>query len=341
MRLAFVIMLLAIGLLPAQGQSAQGRKYFGDWLAACQADGYCSAISYVNPNPGDGRVADYWFRIGRHAEQSYWELSFTPIKVMADSSQPFVLTVDGAAETFMGFGEVAPYGAINDLFLLGKKAQAVMDRLMPGSTLDVSFTDESGAATATTFSLTGLTAALIWIDERQGRLGSERVAEVPPHGLSPAFESPVQPALDLRTVRLMTAHNGSSGCSLPIDEETYHRVSTVALDQLHTLYSVPCEDFAYNFIAALYVATDETLAPAPLPESDAASGSLGNTIYSDDWDEMTGTLSSHYKGGNGNCGSEGKWRWADDQFQLIELRARETCDNTTEEWPIVAKGTAN
>ena len=82
-----------------------------------------------------------------------------------------------------------------------------MDRLMPGSALDVSFTDESGAATATTFSLTGLTAALIWIDERQGRLGSERVAEVPPYGLSPAYDAR-SACLDLTTVAC-DAHNGS------------------------------------------------------------------------------------------------------------------------------------
>jgi hypothetical protein len=338
MRLAFIILLLALGLLPAHGQNAQGRKYFGAWLAACEADGYCSAVSYVNPNPGDGRVADYWFRIGRHAQESYWELSFTPIKVEADWNQALTFSVDGETETLVGYDEIAPYGAINDLFLLGKKAQLVMDRLMPGTTLDVGFTDRNGETQGATFSLSGLTAALIWIDERQNRLGSERVAEAPPVGLQIAAPPPV---LDLFTVTFLALHNGQAGCSETITPETYDQVRRIALDQYHTLYSVACERFAYNSITAYYVGTDSDLQPAIMPDSDAAGGTLGNTLYGGDWDEMSGILSSHYKGGNGNCGSEGKWQWSGDRFELIELRARETCDNTTEEWPIVAGGTTN
>ena len=337
MRLAFIIMLLALGLVPAHGQGAQARKYFGDWLVACLPDGYCSAVSYINPNPG-GRVADYWFRIGRHAEESYWELSFTPIVIDADWNQPLTFSVDGVDETFVGFDQIAPYGAINDLFLLGKKAQVVMDRLMPGAALTVSFTDRDNESRSAEFSLKGLTAALIWIDERQNRLGSERVAEAPPAGLEPAWQPPV---LDRFTMEFLALHNDQSGCSETLTPETYDEVGRIALDQYHTLYSATCERFAYNSITAFYVGTDSDLTPAIMPQSDAADGSLGNTLYGGDWDEMTGILSSAYKGGNGNCGSEGKWRWAGDHFELIELRARETCDNTTDEWPIVAGGPGN
>lgn len=352
MRLAFVIMLLAIGLLPAQGQSAQGRKYFGDWLAACQADGYCSAIGYVNPSPGDGRVADYWFRIGRHAEQSYWELSFTPIKVMADSSQPFVLTVDGAAETFMGFGEVAPYGAINDLFLLGKKAQAVMDRLMPGSTLDVSFTDESGAATATTFSLTGLTAALIWIDERQGRLGSERVAEVPPHGLSPAFGAPLPAALASAGEVAMDAiptdliaqdaarPDKCDGFDI-VGEEPFY-VHPVKGDK--TLYFLPCTGGAYNHFYSVYVRDkdwyDLVLFATP---TYGAGWQAEEGIWLDGFDPATSQLSSYNLGrGSGDCGMRGLWQWTGTSFVMLEYRMKPDCDAEGEpgEFPLVYKNDA-
>jgi hypothetical protein len=338
MRLALVILLLAFGLTSANGQGAQARKYFGDWLVACQPDGYCSAVSYVNPNPGGGRVADYWFRIGRHAQESYWELSFTPIVREAEWNQPVTVTVDGQTETFVGYDEIAPFGAVNDLFLLGKKAQRVMDRLMPGTTLEVGFTDRDGEARLAAFSLDGLTASLIWIDERQNRLGSERVAEAPPVGLDMTRPPPV---LDLFTVTFLDLHNGQSGCSETITPETYDQVGRIALDQDHTLYSVACETFAYNSISAFYVGTDTELEPAIMPQSDAAGGSLGNTLYGGDWDETTGTLSSAYKGGNGNCGSAGKWQWTGEEFELIELRARETCDNTTDEWPIVAGGNLN
>jgi hypothetical protein len=337
MRAALAILMIILSLAPALGQET--RRYFNDWLAACRSDGYCSAIGYVNPNPGNGRVADYAFRIGRHAEESYWELSFTPIKVMADPAMTFTMLIDGKGEFFTGPAEIAPYGSINDFFLLGTKAQSVMDQLMPGAALKVIFTDESGATGNAEFSLSGLTAALIWIDEQQGRLGSERVAEIPPVGLETAIETPRALAVDLRTVDLVNLHNGST-CSTRIDLGTADRIWTAALDEGFTLYVVPCEDFAYNFVGALYVATEEGLAPAYLPDSDA-NGDTSNLIYSASWDETSGELSSAYKGGNGNCGSAGRWRWTDRQFVLIELRARETCDQSTQEWPIVAGGAIN
>ena len=56
------------------------------------------------------------------------------------------------------------------------------------------------------------------------------------------------------------------------------------------------------------------------------------------WDEATGELSSSYKGGNGNCGSAGRWLWSAGEFKLIEMRARETCDESSDEWPVIAGG---
>jgi len=337
MRLLLILAVLLASLLPVAAQEIETRKYFRDWLAVCQADGYCSAISYLNPNPGGGRVADAWLRIGRHAQETYWEVSFTPIKVMADPSMPFTVLVDGKGETFTGAAEVAPYGAINDFFLLGTKAQSVMDQMMPGKTVEVTFTDDTGATAKADFSLAGLTAALIWIDETQGRLGSERVAEAPPVGLTPTLEAPAQPlAIDLRTAELVNLHTDNA-CSVRIDAASAGRISKVSLDQYHTLYIVPCEDFAYNVIDALYLATDEDVSTVTLPQSDA-SDVESNLVYGGNWDEVSGELSSSYKGGNGNCGSEGRWRWSAGAFQLIELRARETCDQSEDEWPVVARG---
>src|SRR5690606_8824937 len=139
-------------------------------------DGYCSATTYVNPNSGGVPVADYVLRVGRQAEGIYWEISFTTIAKMADPLVTFSVGVDGVWTDFEAGAEIAAFGSVNDFFLLGPKAQTVMDRLAPGSELTVEFTDTDGARPQAVFSLSGLTASLIWIDEQQGRLGSERVA---------------------------------------------------------------------------------------------------------------------------------------------------------------------
>ncbi|HEY9011384.1 MAG TPA: DUF1176 domain-containing protein [Devosia sp.] len=305
-------------------------RSFGDWSVQCLLDGFCSAMAHARDDSGSR------FRIARHAEETYWEISFTPAVPASDPVQPFTFAVDDAVFTFSAFEDVAPYGNANDFFLLGTKAQGLMDALMPGQSVSITFTDETGTPTEATFSLNGLTSALMWIDGQQRRVGSERVAELPPVRLSPAFDLQNEPVLNLTTVRLTTVHNDRSGCSIRIDEESYDRVWPVALGQYETLFVVPCEDFAYNFVSALYLATDQGIAPAVLPSSDAAAGELGNTVYSPQWDEVSGELRSFYKGGNGNCGSAGRWTWNGEAFDLVELRARETCDDSTDEWPVVA-----
>src|SRR5688572_10367745 len=132
LRLSLLLTVLLALAMPAMAQgSGEQRRYFTDWLAACRADGYCSATAYQNPNPGNGTVADYVMRIGRHAEQTYWEISFSTVASMGDAARPFDVVVDGESETFSGPDEVAAYGSINDFFFTGGGAQAVMDRLAP------------------------------------------------------------------------------------------------------------------------------------------------------------------------------------------------------------------
>ena len=119
-----LIWLAAAAALPVLAQEhGETRQYFKDWLAACRADGYCSATAYQNPNPGDGSVADYILRVGRHAEGVYWEIAFTTVVVVADPAVTFSVGIDGQWEDFTGAGEVAPYGSVNDFFLLGPKAR--------------------------------------------------------------------------------------------------------------------------------------------------------------------------------------------------------------------------
>lgn len=159
------------------------RQYFRNWLTACRADGYCSATAYVKAHPGSAAVADYVLRVGRHARQTYWEISFTTVATQGDDRAPLTAEVDGKSLTFTPPEDVGPFGSVNDFFLLGRKAQTVLDRLVPGKRLTFGFTDMTGTPRETSFALQGLAQALIWIDTAQHRIGAERVAEAPPHGL--------------------------------------------------------------------------------------------------------------------------------------------------------------
>ena len=182
------ILTLILALLAASPALAdtfgERRQYFGGWLTVCRSNGYCSATAYVNPHPPSGAVADYILRVGRQAQQTYWEVSFTTIEVMGDGRQPFTASIDRkGAIAFAPPREVGPFGSVNDFFYLGRKAQALLDRLVPAKRLTIGFAATDGSDRQATFALSGLSQALIWIDTVQHRLGSERVAEAPPYGL--------------------------------------------------------------------------------------------------------------------------------------------------------------
>lgn len=342
MRTLLVFYAFMMLVLPAMAQQhGEERRYFGDWLAACRPDGYCSATAYQNPNPG-GRVADYVLRVGRHAEGIYWEISFSTVATMGDAGAPFVVGIDGEEESFAGRTEVAAYGSINDFFLLGPKAQAVMDRMMPGSAMTIAFTDETGAPQQAGFSLSGLTAALIWIDERQGRLGSERVAEAPPVGLDRAggADAPLTGEiafLDLPAA-LVELHEGRPDACDPFD---MLRASPAAYDlgEGRTLFLVPCTEGAYNYLSSAYVASEWGYELLHFAVYELNGGWVSEDgVWNASFDPATGTLETMMLGrGIGDCGTSARYVWQGTRFVLVRAAAKPDCDGEGEagDFPVV------
>jgi len=176
-------LLISLSSAAMASQADGGPDYFRQWAGLCQPDGYCLATTSVEGQTPDGTTTRYALMIGRPARQTYWEVSVRLTGAEADSGRDFVARVGGDTLTFSGPGEIAPYGNRDHFYFLGSGAQSLLDKLVHGASLDIGFTDRTGAAGRVTFSLSGLGAALIWIDARQHRIGSERVAETPPLGL--------------------------------------------------------------------------------------------------------------------------------------------------------------
>lgn len=314
----------------AQGES-ETRRYFTDWLAACRADGYCSATAYQNPNPDGVPVADYVLRVGRHAEGTYWEVSFTTIAAMADATAPVTVAVDDVAETFAGPAEIAPYGAVNDFFLLGDKAQAVMDRLAPGTEMTIGFEDTDGNRQQAEFSLSGLTASLIWIDEHQRRLGAERVAEAPPVGLDPVDAGSRPGGIP---AALLAQHAADTECQPMSEIVNGADIETGTVGDSRPIYFLPCWGAAYNFGWKAYVEIfDGEFAVQPFPEYLPSRGWTATThLVNYAFDPGAGTVHTFNKArGLGDCGTAGTWEWDEFAFRLIEFRAEEVCAEAVDE----------
>lgn len=330
-----VIWVLFAMLLPWQAATAQeNRRYFQDWLSACRSDGYCSALAYDNTESTAGVDADYILRVGRQSDGLYWEISFTTVLTMPGPNETFDVTVDATLFIFAPPYDAGAYGSISDFFFLNQPAQALFDAMGPGEKLRVSFRDESGQSQTAAFSLNGLTAALLWIDEQQGRLGSERVADAAPIGLTPVsndYPANVPP-------ELLRLHAESLDCE-PFEVLPHANAIITAETENGHLYFLPCTAGAYNFLYTVWRESNGYFSPLLFAEySDPLGWSGTSLLVNPEFDAQTGVLTSFYKGrGIGDCGSFGRWQWTGYNFRMLEYAYKDDCDaeGGIESFPII------
>ena len=327
MRILLSLLLLAISVVPV---TAREQVEFGDWRAACRSDGYCSATAYENGGAGERRAADYILRIGRGAGSDHWEISFNPVEARPATGTSFDVTVDDESLTFAGSRQFRAYGTMGDLFLLGEGAQAVLDRLPPGRRIDFAFDDAEGTVWRTSFSLSGLTAALLWIDERQEQLGSRRIAGAPPVGIDPTVPDPIDDEASYGDLppALLAFIAADPECRPFVDLANGADIEVDPVFGPHRkLYILPCWSAAYNFGWKVFVEESGKISLVALPEYSPDTGWTATTHIVNYWyDPATRELHSFNKGrGMGDCGSSGLWRWHKYDFRLIEFTSK-GCD---------------
>lgn len=330
-RLLTALCLAALATGPALAQEA---RTFGDWEAACRDDNYCVASSNDTAHGELDGMPAYSLWIGRHAEQTYWEIAFISNPGNLAPSGEFVVSVDMEPEVFTLGDTVRAYGSPRNFYFLDDGAQAVMDRLVPGSKATVDVVTLPGRLDTAHFSLKGLAAAMLWIDEQQSRVGGERVASAAPYGLGLASEngasSPQVPAA------LLERHRADPECRPLEDLPNGSDIVTDTLDDKKNLYILPCEAGAYNFLSKVYVdwgyGEDDPATYEVMKFADYSSllGWTGTTMLTNlDYDPETKQLFTFAKGrGIGDCGSIGTWTWAEYGFRLDEFRYKGECDAT-------------
>ena len=309
---------------PASGQE---ERRFGDWTAYCDATDFCHAVT------GDGPV----LMLERHPQQSYWELSLDVAPGVAGAGSPFEVSVDGESETFEWRPEVGAYGSPTRYYFLSAKAQSVLDAMIVGKSVTFTYSGEEAIEQIAGFSLSGLSATLLWIDETQGRVGSERVTGMPPYGLLPdGFEIdwnlPV-PA------ELVEAHRADEDCEQFEDLANGADSIVARLGKDKTIALLPCWAGAYNFSSKVYVIDGQTFELQHFAEySDYTSWSSTDALVNAWYDLQTSEIGTLNKGrGIADCGSSGLWRWTEDAFRLEEYRYKGECDETGDpgDFPVV------
>ncbi len=334
----FLFICLAVLTSPAQAQTfEQTRQYFKDWLAVCGSDGYCSATTYDNPNPASSAVADYILRVGRQQQGRAWEISFTAIATVPRQWTDLTVKVDNSQLIFASRADYGAYDALNDYYLFGQEAQNLFDKMLPGTTVSVGFSNRAQTETRARFSLAGLTAALLWIDERQQRLGSKRIAGPAPIGLTPVSKG----FATILPKALIIQHASDTDCEPFESLANAGAILSGAVNDKEWLYFIPCTAGAYNYAYKAYHGYDDYFSVIYFAQYDSNTGWSGTPFaVNPTYDAKSKILRTYTKGrGLGDCGDTGIWRWGQYGMAMVEFRFKGVCDARGEPgiFPLVFK----
>lgn len=206
-----------------------------------------------------------------------------------------------------------------------------------------------GLDAASTFSLNGFVAGLIFMDEVQGRIGrddalqGDKMARAPDETdlrrIATAADIPFQ-------LRAEFADREGARCGSFVGDQS----ATIGGFEARTggetwLVGIPCgAGGAYNQAFAFWERNGSTFRPVALPVMTAEGPSTNDVAWNALWDAEKGELTGFFKGrGVGDCGSFNRWRWTETgeagrhAFVLVEARAKEDCDGDAaggpENWP--------
>jgi hypothetical protein len=183
----------------------------------------------------------------------------------------------------------------------------------------------------------GAAAAFLYMDEKQGRIGT--VTALARRGPAPAASVPRPPALPVivsappsaKPARKPTAAQvrnarGDEVCEDPKQEQP---PESFRLDARYTLVLVPvfCGSGAYNFLSVALLIDDNGRAiEAPFERLPGTNADPGAMIYNSDWDPKTRRLGTYFKGrGLGDCGTTQTYAWDGKRFRLVEQAEMGEC----------------
>ncbi|HYC67426.1 DUF1176 domain-containing protein [Brevundimonas sp.] len=320
---------------PGQAAASAGvateSRVFRDWIAVCDNGNACFAY-------GPGREGFGWLRVAMEpgpdarpqVAAGYWPEG-------AETTRAFSLTIDGAAYP-MALANNEPVAAE----VAPARALEVVRALAAGNTARISA--DHG------ISLSGAAAALLWIDERQGRVGT--VTALRRAGARPA--SIVRPAPPLPVVAPAPAVSqtgfGDQNQTLPAALEAVPAVAecraetaehwvgkevmSARLDASTELWAVPCFAGAYNMGHDWYITGPGGRDPRPARLA-SGSGEAGAGTINGGYSPESRTIVAFAKGrGVGDCGTASTWTWTGREFVLTHESEMQECWGVPSDyWP--------
>lgn len=324
---------------------------FGDWVVACDNGLRCQAVSLApeqiptlaGDEPGTTRE-----------EASPWDL-FGVMKMERGpaADAPLVITItdfEGTPAKLLQYSEALDVrlepAAEGEWRVIPANYKEFTDRFFS----DPMVLQDAAGKTLAWFATPGGRGALLYMDERQGRLRTPTSLVRP--GRRPLSAIPAPPALPVvqvapRTTEKpltipasrLTAARREFGC-------TEEEVGAVSADQSYgalgggrTLVLMGCGAGAYNFNSLVLIAWREgreiRIAPARFDLTrDPIEGEpdpKGFFVTNAEFDPATMSISEWAKGrGLGDCGTAATYAWDGQSFRLVEQKEMSECRGTLE-----------
>jgi len=329
--LAFYVLAAAAAVLPKPGEL----KSFEDWAVGCDNARQCTAVSLMEMESGENQLTVAIIRSGGRKDAARLRIANIEDRKSGDLS----LVADGTL--IIGSASLKSQDAPFELDL----PTDAIAKLKAAKTVELR--DAAGVSLGGA-SLRGVVAAMLYMDDRQGRAKSETaliaVGQRPAASLTAAPPIPVIPsksrpngphfrlsAKDIASLQARTACDVEPGAS--DGHEAYH------LNGSTWLALVPCGSGAYNFMSVPVLVNRSIGRRMKIATFDFAPGftEVGGPplLVNADWDAATGQLSSYAKGrGLGDCGSAETYTWDGSKFRLLSKIAMEECRGVIDWIPV-------
>jgi hypothetical protein len=326
-------------------------KQFRDWTVACDNLRACSAYGF------DAELSGHNYIRLERAGAADAALRIT-LAVEAQKGVKFTLAFDDATLAGLPVGSLSGESAGGDddvqrLAIAEPQAvAAALASLRRAKTIVITRIDPAGGPPSdpvtSEISLSGLAAALLWIDDQQKRVGT--VTALIGRGDKPAAAVPAVPAPPVvvaakratgHVPRKAPAAVMAKARAVCEDKKIGEPDDIARLAANDVMYSFVCPNLsgAYNVFNALVIDSPgkaPRLAEFRFPREYGATEHDYSPINAG-FDETTQTLSTFNKGrGIGDCGSSSEWAWDGQVFRLILSKAMPDCHGVPEDaWPTV------
>uniref|UniRef100_A0A9E8CM92 DUF1176 domain-containing protein n=1 Tax=Bosea sp. NBC_00436 TaxID=2969620 RepID=A0A9E8CM92_9HYPH len=327
----------ALALLPTLALAAAPEpKTFRDWMAGCDNVKTCTALSL----PAEAADPIAYLRLERPAGPE--GAARLVLRLRGDWKTPprtLQLKLDGAA--FPANGKPLPVTIDSDLATLtfsGEDMAALIEAARKATKLTVSAPGLTGSV-----SLAGSVAAMLWIDEQQGRLGMTSAlvrkgtnTATPPAPALPVIAAvPAPPMLDMKVGKQQAASlraelKKKDPDSCEDDAALLEQDEAWTLGNKRILVALACSRGAYNLSSSFFIMPENE--PAKATPLSFAGG--GNDLTNASFDPRTGHVSFFDKGrGIGDCGATGGYAWTGSAFVQTEFSMMGECRGiSTEDW---------